>query len=349
MDSSISGLQIIGFKRDDGLFKRGFGNVIRPQGKDIVRTWLFYSLLRTYQLTKKPAFKEVWVSGHVVDEKGEKMSKSKGNSPPPKPIIDKYGADAMRLFGVLEAGLGSDVRFSEDRLAGVSKFMTKLWNISRFVSMFPIPSRLGFSDLTPVDQWILAETNKMIEGIISDCELLDFHKPATDVKAFAWSFLADHVVEMLKARCLNTDGIFTVEEQQSGWYALHEALKVVLKALAPITPFITDRVYRELYSKKGIHRERFPSSNTEWQCPLTKDTNLVLQTDTAIWKFKRDSNLSLRQGIAEACLPGKLKPWGKDLKAMHGIQAIWFTKPKRPGFIEVPIPESDEVIYVKAS
>jgi valyl-tRNA synthetase len=176
---------------------------------------------------------------------------------------------------------------------------------------------------------------------------LDFHKPATDVKSFAWNFLADHVVEMLKARCLNTDDSFTAEEQQSGWYALHETLKVALKALAPITPFITDTVYRELYNKKGIHHERFPSSNAEWQSPLTKDTNLVLQTDAAIWKFKRDNSLSLRQGIAEAYFPRKLKPWAKDLKAMHGIEALRFTKPKETGFIEVSIPESDEVIYVK--
>ena len=348
MDSSISGLQIIGYMRNDSLFKNGFGSVIRPQGKDIVRTWLYYSLLRTYQLTKKPAFKEVWVSGHVVDEKGEKMSKSKGNSPPPKPIIDKYGADAMRLFGVLEATLGSDIRFSEDRLAGVSKFMTKLWNIGRFISMFPIPSEMPFSGLNPVDQWVLAETNKMIEGIASDCELLDFHKPATDVKSFAWSFLADHVLEMLKGRCLNSEGAFTNEEQQSAWYALHETLRIVLKALAPVTPFVTDRVYRELYNKEGIHRERFPTPNAEWQTPLAEHTNLVLQTNAALWKFKRDNGLSLRQGIPEACISGKLKPWAKDIQAMHGIEEIRFTKPKGTGFTQVPVPETNEVIYVRA-
>ena len=113
MDSSTSGLQAVGYMRDEKLFKKAFGNVLRPQGKDIVRTWLYYSLLRTLQLTGKPAFNEVWVSGHVVDENGEAMSKSKGNSPPPMPFVEQYGADAMRMFGALEAGLGSDVRFSE--------------------------------------------------------------------------------------------------------------------------------------------------------------------------------------------------------------------------------------------
>ncbi len=347
MDSSISCLQITGYMRDQMLFKKAFGNVIRPQGKDIVRTWLFYSLLRTYQLLKKPAFNEIWVSGHVVDEKGEKMSKSKGNSPPPRPFINKYGADAMRLFGVLEAGLGSDVRFSEDRLSGVSKFMTKLWNIGRFVSMFPIPSAIPFEDLNPVDQWVLAEANKMVEGIAPDCEALDFHKPATDVKTFAWSFLADHVLEMLKGRCFNSENQFTPEEQRSAWFALHEALKIVLKALAPVIPFITDRIYRDLYNHEGIHREGFPVPNNEWQSPLTKYTSLLLQTNAGFWKFKRDNNLSLRQGIPEACISGKLKPWARDLQAMHGIEKLRFTKPKGSGFVEVSLPESSEVIYVR--
>ncbi|MHA1652500.1 MAG: valine--tRNA ligase [Candidatus Thorarchaeota archaeon] len=340
MDSSISGLYIIGYLRDEELFKKAFGNVIRPQGKEIVRTWLYYSLLRTYQLLGEPAFKEVWVSGHVVDEKGEKMSKSRGNSPPPGPFIEKYGADAMRLFGVLEAGLGSDIRFSEERLGGVARFMTKLWNIARFISMFPIPERMDFKDLTPVDQWILAETNKMLETITPECEVLDFHKPAIELRRFAWSFFADHVLEMLKGRAFNSDGQFSDLEQQSAWFVLHEVLKVILKALAPMTPFITDRIYRELYNKKGIHREQYPMPVDEWKSELSGLTDLVLQTNSAFWRFKRENNISLRQGLPEAYIPESLRPWEADLKAMHGIEKLGFGSPTTNGFHEVPIYES---------
>ena len=347
MDSSISGLQAISYLRDDELFKKAFGNVMRPQGKDIVRTWLYYSLLRTYQLLKKPAFREIWVSGHVVDENGEAMSKSKGNSPPPMPFIEKYGADAMRLFGVLEAGLGSDIRFSEDRLAGVSKFMTKLWNIARFVSMFPVPEEIAFSKLTPVDQWILAEANRMTKRIIPDMDLLDFHNPATEIRGFTWNFFADHVVEMLKGRCFNTDGAFSGDEQKSAWFALHETLRTILKALAPITPFITDRIYRELYSKKGIHRERYPAYQEELESDLTQHTELVLQANSAFWKVKRENGLSLRHSLPIAVLPEQLKPWEKDLQAMHGIESIAFGEPDDPELLEVSVPDREEVIHVR--
>ena len=347
MDSSISGLQVIGYLYDEELFKKGFGNVMRPQGKDIVRTWLYYSLLRTYQLLKKPAFKEVWISGMVVDEKGERLSKSKGNSPPPIPFVKKYSADAMRLFGVLEAGLGSDIRFSEDRLAGIAKFMTKLWNISRFISMFPSPENMNYAQLTPVDQWILTEANEMIERIIPECEVLDFHKPAIELRSFAWNFFADHIIEMLKGRCFNSTEIFSEEEQKSGWFVLHETLKVILRGLAPITPFITDGIYRELYDENGIHRAPFPSPNDEWKSDLTKFTDLILRTNTGFWKFKRESGISLRQGLPATYISEDLKPWAKDLQAMHGIEEIGFGKPPDDNFIEVQLPESEEFIYIR--
>ncbi len=347
MDSSISGLYIIGFLRDEELFKRAFGNVIRPQGKEIVRTWLYYSLLRTYQLLGKPAFKEVWISGHVVDEKGEKMSKSRGNSPPPGPLIDKYGADAMRLFGVLEAGLGSDIRFSEERLGGVTRFMTKLWNIARFISMFPVPDPMRFNELTPVDQWILAEANNMVKTITSSCELLDFHKPAIEIRRFTWGFFADHVLEMLKGRCFNTNNDFTEREQRSAWFTLHETLRVILRALAPMTPFITDKIYRELYDKKGVHRQPYPTINDEWESPLCEFTALVMQTNGAFWKFKRENNLSLRHGLPEAFVPESLRPWAKDIKAMHGIEKLGFGRPDDKTLVEIQIPDSGESIFIR--
>ena len=135
MDSSISAYYILRYPENksapvgfiEKLFQeRGYICDIRPQGKEIVRTWLYYSLLRGDLLFNRPMFDSAWVSGHVVTEIGEKMSKSKGNSIMPEPIIQKYGGDALRLFGASEASHGSDIRFSEERLAGIAKFLNKL-------------------------------------------------------------------------------------------------------------------------------------------------------------------------------------------------------------------------------
>jgi valyl-tRNA synthetase len=252
----------------------------------------------------------------------------------------------MRIYGALEAGLGSDVRFAEDRLAGVSKFMTKLYNITRLISMFPVPEPIPFKKLNPVDQWILAEANSLVERIVPECDLLDFHKPAIEIRGFTWNFFADHVLEMIKGRSFNTDEAFSKDEQRSAWFTLHEVLKIISRALAPITPFITDRIYRDLYDEKGIHHHSYPSFEKTWKSELTEHTELLTQTNSGFWKFKRETGLSLRQGLPEAFVSENLKPWAKDLKAMHGVEKIGFGKPKDDKFVEVTLHESEVVIYI---
>jgi valyl-tRNA synthetase len=212
--------------------------------------------------------------------------------------------------------------------------------------MFPIPEDIPFEKLTPVDQWILAEANALVERIVPECDLLDFHKPAIEIRGFTWNFFADHVLEMLKGRSFNTEGVFTEDEQKSAWSTLHEVLKIISRALAPITPFITDKIYRDLYDEKGIHGQRYPSFEKTWKSGLTEHTELLMQTNSGFWKFKRETGLSLRQGLTEAYISENLKPWMKDLQAMHGIEKLGFGKSHDDKFIEMALPELEDVIYI---
>ncbi|MBE0527056.1 MAG: hypothetical protein IH631_08950, partial [Candidatus Thorarchaeota archaeon] len=111
-------------------------------------------------------------------------------------------------------------------------------------------------------------------------------------------------------------------------------------------PYITDRIYRELYDEKGIHRQAYPTTRKEWHSAHTKHTELLTQTNSAFWKFKRETGLSLRQGLPEAYVSDDLKAWLKDLQAMHGVEKLSFGKPKDDKFVEVKLPEYDGVIYV---
>lgn len=185
MDSSNSQLYVIGCGWNPKLFKKTFPCSLRPQGVDIVRTWLHYSILKTYQLLGKQAFRHVRLSGMGLNEKGEAMHKSKGNVVYPDPIFRQYGVDAFRLWGASEARLGSDYRFSEERLNGASKFITKLWNIARFISSFPQaekPYRLA-----DLDRMILAELNRLIEECKCGYDQMDFFIPSTAIRDFAWN------------------------------------------------------------------------------------------------------------------------------------------------------------------
>jgi valyl-tRNA synthetase len=319
MDSSISPLITIFYTKDDKLFHQLFPASIRPQGKDIVRTWLYYSLLRIFQLFKAPAFKYAWIAGMGLDEKGEKMSKSRGNSVDPNPLLDKYGADAIRLWGALEASLGSDFRFSEERVAGTYRFLTKLWNISRFISSFPQPTDKQPA-LQPADHWILSELNQLINQAKTGYEKLDFIVPARELRTFTWDTFASHYLELVKGRAYNKQEDPT---RTAAWYTLHTVLQSLLKLLAPICPYITDKIHRELYdSKKSIHKYLFPEHIKE--ISGKHPTDLLTKFNAAIWKHKKDQKMSLRASLQSVKTSKLLKPYAADLKQMHNITQLSF-------------------------
>ncbi|MEM1655400.1 MAG: valine--tRNA ligase [Nitrososphaerota archaeon] len=311
MDSSISPLFITGYGRDSKFFRRAYPVALRPQGKDIVRTWLYYTILRCYQLTGRMPFKHVWISGTGLDERGEKMSKSKGNVIDPAPIIEKYGADRFRFWCAQESSLGEDFRISEERIANAGKFITKLLNIARYVSLFPRPRRAA---LTPTDRWILAELAVTARRCYEGYRDFNFFIPATAIRNFAWNIFADHYIEMSKQRAYGRG--FSEKEQRAAWYTLHEVLRTILLLLAPITPFITDYIWRKLYSRRSIHLERFP--RVRWSRAYAKYTGAIIEFNSAVWRMKKEKGLSLKSPI-EIEIPKELRPFERDLIAMHNI------------------------------
>jgi valyl-tRNA synthetase len=306
MDSSITPLFISKGN------KKLYPNSIRPQGKDIVRTWLYYTLLRCYQLTGKIPWRYAWVSGYCVDEKGEKMSKSKGNVIDPLPIIKKYGGDAFRFWSAQEASLGYDFRASEKRVLNASKFLTKLWNIARFVSSFPMPKR---AKLEATDKWILSELNALIKDCLKGYKEFNFFIPATKIREFTWNLFASHYIEMVKARAYGKG--FRKEESEAAWFTLHECLRNILLLLAPITPFITEYIWQKLYSKKSIHLQKFPKQ--KWGSKLREKTKKILEFNSKVWNEKKKLGVPLTKSIKME-IPKELKEFEKDLKAMHKLE-----------------------------
>lgn len=333
MDSSISPLYIIKYpyETEDVTFfeeqvEKNYISDLRPQGRDIIGTWLSYTLLRVYQLYRKPAFRHVWISGHVVDAEGRKLSKSLGNVIYPEPLIEKYGADAVRLYGAISSSLGSDIRFDEKRLEGISKFINKLYNVARFISTFREPKKEECK-LEAVDKWILSELNKLIERVNESYETFDFHIGAEAIYNFVWNIFANHIIEMIKTRAYNRNKDFPVKEQKGAEWVLHQCLKTVLKLLAPITPFITDYIWRKIYSNESIHKQEFPEADHKL-IESQDATPLITKTNSVIWKAKKEAGISLRQPIEYANLPKELEPYGADLKQMHNIKQIVFSEQK---------------------
>jgi len=320
MDSSISPLFVTKYTKDNDFFLKTFPTKIRPQAKDIVRTWLYYTMLRCYQLTEKLAWSDVWIMGYGVDEYGEKMSKSKGNVIDPFPIISKHGADTFRFWSAIEANLGQDFRCSEQKIVEAQKFLTKLWNIGRFVSSFEFITSYE-PDLLSSDRWILGELSKLIDECIRGYKEYNFFIPASQIREFTWNVFASHYLELVKSRAYNNK---VTNNRHSALYSLHKCFSVILLLLAPICPFITDKLWTTIYSDESIHLQKFPLRSNDY-VDMCKFTKAITDFNSLIWTKKRESTnengkrYSLRDPI-KANIPEELFQFKDDLKEMHNIQ-----------------------------
>lgn len=311
MDSSISPLFVTKYRKDESFFSATYPTTIRPQAKDIVRTWLHYTVLRCHQMTGKAPFDHAWIMGYGVDERGERMSKSKGNVIDPFPIIKKYGADTFRFWSASEVNLGYDFRCSEQKIAGTQKFLTKLWNIARFISGFPLHD---MTNLNASDRWILSELSLLIENCRKGYNDFNFFIPATAIREFTWNVFAAHYVEMVKPRAYGLG--FGKSEQEAAWHTLHKCLYTILLLASPLIPFITDHLWRSLYSDKSIHLERFPEPS--WSTEMATYTKAVIDFNSLVWNKKKQQGVSLKDSVS-INVPNELEQFKKDLVAMHNI------------------------------
>ncbi|MDG6939867.1 MAG: valine--tRNA ligase [Nitrososphaerota archaeon] len=314
-DSGSSQQYILGYLWDKKKFTENYPCTMRPQGKEIVRTWLYFTVLKSLLLFGRPPFRDVWINYHVVDEKGEKMSKSVGNVIDPQEILKRYGAEAFRLWAFLEGNIANgDIRYSHQRTEGNAKFLTKLWNIGRLISSFPVPD--GASP-TPSEEWIFAELARTASEVRGSLDAYDLNQAATSLRGFAWNLFADHYMEMVKARAYGGPGI-SAEAQKAAWYGLHHTFSNTLLLLSPIVPFITDYLWRAMYKKESIHRGAFPEIKAD--AKRLQVTPRLVEFNSKVWNEKKAKGRSLRESI-QVEIPEELEPFAQDIRLMHNISS----------------------------
>ncbi|MEX0920403.1 MAG: valine--tRNA ligase [Candidatus Pacearchaeota archaeon] len=314
MDSSISELVLLRYNNDKDFFKRAYPCSLRPQGKEIIRTWLYYTLLRGYLETGKPAFKDVWINQHIVDSKGYKMSKSKGNIVDPQKLLDSYGGEAIRFWAATEGDLAQgDLRCSEERIKGEIKTLNKLLNLSKFVLLFEKPSKKpGLTDLDKLFVDYIEELTDFCEENYSN---YNFYDPALRLRRFLWDKFASNYVELVKARAYNQEGTFSDNESSSAKWTLHCLLERVLMLLYPIIPQVTTTIASEM--DLDLLNEKFPKA----KIGLSELINVqrVMDFNSEIWKKKKEKGISLRNEISGIKIPKILEPFERDLKATHKL------------------------------
>lgn len=315
MDSSISELVLLKYKDNNDFFKKSYPCSLRPQGKEIIRTWLYYTLLRGYLETGKACFEDVWINQHIVDDKGYKMSKSKGNVIDPQKLLKLYGGEAIRLWASIEGDLSKgDLRCSEERIKAELKTLNKLLNISKFVMLFDKPKKT--KKISALDKLFI----DYLEELTIECDecfnKYDFYNPSIKLRNFLWEIFASHYIELVKARAYNSEKIFSKEESDSAKYTLYFLLERFLHLFYPVIPQITSFIAEDL--KIDLLSAVFPKA-IRGKSNLQLINNLI-DFDGEIWKLKKEKGISLRGDILGIKIPKELKEFERDLRISHCLK-----------------------------
>ena len=233
-------------------------------GYDIIFFWVIRMVFSGYEQTGKCPFHHVLIHGLVRDSLGRKMSKSLGNGIDPLEIIDKYGADALRLTLVTGNAPGNDMRFYMERVEASRNFANKVWNASRFIMMnmekAEIPDEIDLSTLTAADKWILSKVNSLAKEITANMDNFDLGIAVQKIYDFIWEEFCDWYIEMVKPRLWN-DGD---ETKGAALWTLKNVLINALKMLHPYMPFITEEIFCNLSDEESIMISSWPEYKEEW-------------------------------------------------------------------------------------
>ncbi len=318
---------------DSDLFERIFPMDIRPQGHDIIRTWLFATMVRSNFEHGQAPWRNAALSGWILDPDRKKMSKSKGNVVTPSDLFDQYGSDAVRYWAAC-ARPGVDTAFSEEQMKVGRKLATKLLNLSKFVlgageaDASAVPSDL-------VDQAMLSRLADVVEEATTALEQFDYARALERTEAFFWWFCDDYV-ELVKTRAYGE-----TQDSSSARVSLRRALSVLQRLLAPMLPFATEEVW-SWWQSGSIHRTNWPTSNeTLAGCTANKDglaeLDAIYVVLAAVRRAKTEAKVSQRAEVAKLKVTSDAKTLNvlrtniDDLRNAGALQEIEYTESSSDG------------------
>lgn len=340
MDSSNSNLFVSGYLNEPDVFERAFPTGLRPQGKEIVRTWLYYTLLKSALLLDKPGFKHVWIDGLGMDPWGRKMSKSLGNGIDADSVLEcgaggrtgswkvkgpegkqvhltakKIGSECFRLWKACDAQVGDDFHINpeeiESRYFGV---LSKLFNVARFASQFEVPTNLDDTpdNLKIEDLWILNEFGKLLEKVKKSWQAIDIYNATQAIKTFGTGILASHYLEMVKRRLYDDD-------VAAAW-TIHRIVRDLMTVFSPVCPLFTHHISSTIYGTSSVDIRSHPEPIEITFEGDSDTTEEIISFNAMVWKAKADAGTSLAAPITGIEIPDKISKFSKVLSSMHNIE-----------------------------
>jgi len=308
--------------REFGIDKGFLPMSMRTQAHEIIRTWAFYTIVKSLYHTGDIPWKETMICGFVLAKPGEKISKSKNNAQlSPQELIRTYSADGIRYWAA-NARLGTDTFFDIQEMQDSSRrLMTKLWNSSKFVlsHLTDFAPEYQPARLLPVDRWIIARTHEAIQDAAKWLNEYEIGLARKVVDDLFWKDLCDNYIEIVKERLYQPD-IHGVEERRSGQHALYYCLLNVLKMYAVYIPHETEYIYlkgfKEFAGTVSIHL-------TQWPQPVEVDREILAFGETLkgavaeVRKYKSENSLSMKTELECVRVVGeeRFRRWFEETEA----------------------------------
>jgi valyl-tRNA synthetase len=311
--SSISPQIAGGWMDNPQLYEMVYPFTLRPQAHEIIRTWAFYTIVKSKFHFDVIPWRDALISGWgITGDGGGKISKSRGGGPiPPVEMIDKYSGDAVRYWAA-STGAGKDAIISEEKIQIGSKLVNKIWNVSRFSYKFLNGYTLSPCDnqpeLSPADRWVLSQTQGLIQVVTTHFSNYDYAAAKSETEAFFWIF-ADNYLEMAKQRLYDLESNL----REGAKFTLYHVLLTLIKLFAPILPYVTECIFQAIFAKNGavenapkkesIHISKWPVPNDHWIDEAANDIGeTLLDIARQVRRYKSENNLSLATEISKVKL-----------------------------------------------
>ena len=279
---------------EQSVFDQVFPYDVRPQGHDIIRTWLFATMVRSHHQHGCPPWRNAALSGWILDPDRKKMSKSKGNVVTPMHLLEQYGTDAVRYWAA-SGRPGVDTAFDEGQMKIGRKLATKLLNATKFVLSFGEPPA-GAAPTEAIDLAMLARLDAVIADATTAFDGFDYARALELVEGFFWWFCDDYV-ELVKGRAYNGHG---EAGRDSALAALRTALHAVHRLFAPFLPFVTDEVW-SWWQTGSVHAQTWPAAGAGGDAAMLEPVGEVL---AAIRRAKTEAKASQKAAVSVAVVSG---------------------------------------------
>lgn len=279
---------------------------MRPQAHDIIRTWAFYTIIKTWMHEGKMPWKDIVISGHVLSSEAEKISKSKGNAPTdPKILLQKYPADVIRYWTACGT-LGQDIAFSETKLISGQKLLIKLWNAALFAKEHIHFTQSDHAATSLTNQWILHRASESFQRYQSYFDTYEFGLALQVVEQFFWQDFCDNYLELIKDQLFNPAKYGDHEVLETRTTLAHILMRI-LQLYAPYIPHITETIYQELFKQTikvgSLHQICFNIVQKKYLFPhAAQHVDYLLRVVSAVRKLKSDAQVSLKTELTQCII-----------------------------------------------